>query len=44
MEANYRLYKEEDAAQLADMFYRNRFYLGKTGKRLDADEGSIPCM
>ena len=38
MEANYRLYKEEDAAQLADMFYRNRFYLGKTGKRLDADE------
>ena len=38
MEASYRLYKEEDAAQLADMFYRNRFYLGKTGKRLEADE------
>lgn len=38
MEASYRLYVESDADQLADLFYRNRFYLGKTGKRLDAEE------
>ena len=38
MEATYRLYTDEDAGQLAEMFYRNRFYLGKTGKLLDAGE------
>ena len=38
MEASYRLYTDDDAAQLADLFYRNRFYLGKTGKLLDAEE------
>ncbi len=38
MEATYRLYTDEDAGQLAEMFYRNRFYLGKTGKLLDAEE------
>jgi len=38
MEASYRLYKEDDAAQLAQLFYRNRFYLGKTGKLLEPEE------
>ena len=38
MEANYRLYTEDDAGQLAQLFYRNHFYLGKTGKLLDAAE------
>ena len=38
MEATYRLYTDEDAGQMADMFCRNRFYVGKTGKRPDAEE------
>lgn len=38
MEASYRLYTDDDAAQLAELFYRNRFYLGKTGKLPSAQE------
>ena len=38
MEASYRLYVEDDAAQLAQLFYRNHFYLGKTGKLLEPQE------
>ena len=37
-DTTYRFYEDSDAEQVVDLFVRNKFYLGKTGKRITPEE------